>query len=117
VVLISGAEHLFAAAAKDLVSAAKFVELKALPAMKKAQANAAVVEAITGLVSPEAANVERAAFAALGVVIKAIEDAGTAAAANGLNVTLDAALVADVKSIIPAVKAQVPVAGAAAAAA
>jgi hypothetical protein len=41
-------------------------------------------------VSPQAANIERAGFAVLGVVIKAIEDAGAAAAANGLNVTLDA---------------------------
>jgi hypothetical protein len=42
------------------------------------------------------------------VVIKAIEDAGAAVGANGLNVTLDAQLVADIKSIAPAVKAAVP---------
>jgi len=41
-------------------------------------------------------------------VIKAIDDAGTAAGANGLNVTLDAQLVADIKSIASAVKAAVP---------
>jgi hypothetical protein len=48
-------------------------------------------------------------FAVLGVVIKAIEDDGAAVGANGLNVTLDAQLVADVKSIALAVKAAVPV--------
>jgi hypothetical protein len=34
------------------------------------------------------------------------------AGANGLNVTLDAQLVADIKSIAPAVKSAVPVAAA-----
>jgi hypothetical protein len=38
-------------------------------------------------------------FAVLGVVIKALDDAGTAAGASGLNVSLDAQLVADIKSI------------------
>ena len=54
--------------------------------------------------SAQAANIERAGFAVLGVVIKAIEHAGAAVGANGLNVTLDAQLVADIKSIAPAVK-------------
>jgi hypothetical protein len=43
------------------------------------------------------------------VVIKAIEDAGAAAGANGLNVSLDAQLVADIKSIAATVKGAVPV--------
>jgi hypothetical protein len=63
-----------------------------------------------GLVSPQAANIERVGFAVLGVVIKAIDDAGSAAGANGLNVTLDAQLVADIKSIALTVKGAVPVA-------
>jgi hypothetical protein len=40
-------------------------------------------------------------------VIKAIDDAGTAAGASGLNVSLDAQLVADIKSIVAAVKGAV----------
>jgi len=64
---------------------------------------------VTALVDPQEANIERAGFAVLGVVIKAIEDAGAAAGANGLNVTLDAQLVADIKAIAPAVKGAVPV--------
>ena len=81
-------------------------------ALKKAQAVSSTIEAVTALVSPQAANIERAGFAVLGVVIKAIEDAGAAAGANGLNVTLDAQLVADIKAIAPAVKGAVPVAAA-----
>jgi hypothetical protein len=46
-------------------------------------------------------------FAVLGVVINAVDDAGAAAGANGLNVTLDAQLVADIKAIAAAVKANV----------
>jgi SNF2-related domain len=42
--------------------------------------------------------------------IKAINDAGAAAGASGLNLSLDAQLVADIKSIAPAVKGAAPVA-------
>jgi hypothetical protein len=45
-------------------------------------------------------------------VIKAIDDAGTAAGASGLNITLDTQLIADIKSIASAVKGAVPVAAA-----
>jgi hypothetical protein len=63
---------------------------------------------VTSLVIPQAANIERAGFAALSVVINAIDAAGAAAGANGLNVSLDAQLVADVKAIAVAVKAVLP---------
>jgi hypothetical protein len=104
--LITTVDHAYAAAAKDVVSAANFVQSKVLPVLKNASTQAATIEAITSLVSPAAANVERAAFAVLGTIIKSIEAAGAAAVAGGLNVQLDAALIADVKSIIPAVKSQ-----------
>ena len=52
--------------------------------------------------------VERAGFAVLGVVINAINAAGAAAGANGLNVTLDAQLVADIKAIAAEVKGALP---------
>src|SRR5215469_16988283 len=80
--------------------------------MKKAQAEASTIEAVTALVSPQAGNIECVGFAVLGLVIKAIDDAGTAAGANGLSVTLDAQLIADIKSIAAAVKGAVPVAAA-----
>ena len=75
----------------------------------QAKAEAPTIEAVTALVSPDAANIERVGFAVLGVVIKALDDAGTAAGANGLNVNLDAQLVADIKSIASTVKSAAPV--------
>jgi hypothetical protein len=72
-------------------------------------ANASTIEAVTALVSPQAANIERVGFAVLGVAIKAIDDAGTAGGAGGLNLSLDAQLVADIKSIVEAVKSAVHV--------
>jgi hypothetical protein len=104
--LITTADHAYAAAAKDVVSAANFIQGKVLPVLQKANAQSATIEAITGLVSPAAANVERAAFAVLGTIIKSIEAAGAAAGAGGLNVQLDGALVADVKAIMSVVKSQ-----------
>ena len=102
--LINSLEHALAVAASDVVKTAKFVETSVLPVLKQAQANQSTIESITSLVSPSAANIERAGFAVLGVVINAIDAAGSAAGANGLNVTLDAQLVADVKAIAAAVK-------------
>ncbi len=102
-VLLQNAEHAFATAASDLVKVMHFVENTILPVLRTAQANEATVEAVTSLVSPSAVNVERVGFAVLGTVIKAIEDAQAAGTANGLNITLDAALVADIKAIMPAV--------------
>jgi hypothetical protein len=102
--LITTADHAYASAAKDIVTASKFVQSNVLPVLTKASAQASTIEAVTGLVSPAAVNVERAAFAVLGAIIKAIGDTNQAAAAGGLNVQLDAALIADVKAIIPAVK-------------
>ena len=110
--LISSVEHALAVAASDTVKVAKFVETSVLPVLKSAQANASTIEAVTALVNPQAANVERVGFAVLGVVIKAIDDAGTAVTANGLNVTLDSQLIVDIKSIAAAVKGAVPAAAA-----
>ena len=108
--LIKSLEHAYAVAAQDIVKAAKFVEGSVLPLLQKAAANASTLEAVTALVSPQAANVERVAFSVLGTIIKTLEDAAPAAAASGMNVTLDATLVADIKAIIPAVKGQATVA-------
>jgi hypothetical protein len=108
--LINSIEHSLAVAASDTVKVAKFVETSVLPVLKKAQADQGTIEAVTALVSPQAANIERAGFAVLGVVINALDAAGAAGAANGLNVTLHAQLVADIKAVASAVKGAVPVA-------
>ena len=102
--LITSVEHALAVAAQDVVNTAKCVGTSVLPLLKQAQANQGTIESITALVDPNAANIERAGFAVLGVVINALEAAGTAGGANGLNVTFDAQLVADIKAIAAAVK-------------
>ncbi len=106
--LISTIEHAFAVGAQKVVAEAKVIELKVLPFLVEVKASEATVEGVTALVAPAAVNIERSAYAVLGVAIKAIEDAATAAAAGGVNLTLDAVLVADLKSIIPAVKSAAP---------
>ena len=112
--LLSSLGHAFATAANDVVKVARFVESKVLPELQKASANAATIQAITGLVSPQAANIERIGFGLLGLVIKAVQDADAAGNAGGINLALDAAFIADIKAIIPAVKAQAAMASAAA---
>lgn len=105
---ISTLEHAFAVAAQKIVADAKMITEKVLPVLKRLDSAEQTVEAITGLVDPNAVNIERAAFALLGCIIKTIEDASEAATAGGLNITLDAALIADIKAIIPAVKSVAP---------
>jgi hypothetical protein len=105
--LITTAEHAYAEAARELVAAWKFVRTAVLPALKKMEAGAPVIEGVTGLVDHRAENIERAAFAVLGLVIKAIEDGDTASEQWGVSVQLDAALVLDIKAITAAVRAQV----------
>jgi hypothetical protein len=106
-ILLQNTEHILAAAAQDAVKTAKFVEMKVIPALQKASANQQTIETITGLVSPQAANIERAAFAVLGKVLAAVDAGSQAAAAGGVNITIDAELVADIKAIAPAVQAAV----------
>ena len=107
--LITSVEHALAVAASDVVKVARFVETSLLPALKTAKAEESTIEAVTSLVSPQAANIERAAFAVLGVVINALDAAGAAAGANGLNVSLDGQLIADIKATAAAVKGAVSV--------
>ena len=110
--LITSIEHSLAVAASDTVKVAKFVETSVLPVLKKVQADQSTIEAVTGLVNPQAANIERAGFAVLGVVINALDAAGAAGSANGLNVSLDAQLLADIKAIAAAVKGALSVSAA-----
>ena len=103
--LISTLDHAYASAVTDLRKAGKFIESKALPALQAVHADAATIEAVTGLVSPQLENIERTADALLGAAIKAIEDAEAVAGAGGVSISLDSTLVSDIKAIIPLVKA------------
>ena len=102
--LISTLEHAYASAVTDLRKVGKFITGTAVPALQAIHADAATIEAVTGLISPQLENVERTADALLGAAIKAIEDAEAAAGAGGVNIALDATLIADIKAIIPLVK-------------
>jgi len=73
--------------------------------MADLQKAAPTVEGITNLVlGPGATAIETVAMDVFGVVAKAIEDAGSAATNNGLSLSLDAQIVADVQAILPTVK-------------
>jgi hypothetical protein len=62
------------------------------------------IEAITSLFFPGAVELERGAFALLGMAAQAVNDAGSSAEQNGINIALDAQLVADIKSLIAAIE-------------
>jgi hypothetical protein len=100
------AGHAFASLFKDVVTVSK----KVVTAIGGLQGEATVIESLTSLVSPQAAAVEQIAFGALGELVAAVQATETAAAANGVNITFDASVVAEVKKLLtdfPQVVAQV----------
>jgi len=107
--LITTAAHAYAVALGDIKKVGHFVESAVLPVQKTLHGEAATIEAITALVSPQLADIERTGDALLGIVIKAIDDAGVAAGASGLSVSLDGAIVADIKAIMATVKSKAAV--------
>lgn len=98
----SSIEHAIASVCADVVKAAKAVA----HALSKVADHEKEVEDLTAAIYPAAVPIERAAFAVLGVVLKAVNDADGAASAGGTNVQLDAQLVKDLRELLPAVKAQ-----------
>jgi NADH:ubiquinone oxidoreductase subunit D len=88
--------HFFASGFRDVQVVAKAVAVE----VAKLGAAAPTVEALTSLVSPQAADVERLAFAALGEIASVIQHVDVAAGAGGVNVNLDAQLVADIKALV-----------------
>ena len=92
--------HFFATVAGDIVKGAKAVA----NVMLKVEQAEPQVEAVSSLFFPQAVELERGAFALLGMAAQAVTETGSAAAANGVNIALDAQLVADIKALIPAIK-------------
>jgi propanediol dehydratase large subunit len=92
--------HFFATVAADIVKGAR----AAASIMSKAEKIEPEVEALTGLLFPQAVEVERAGFLLLGMAAQAIIETGDAAAAKGANITLDRQLVADIKALIQAIE-------------
>ena len=64
---------------------------------------APTVEELSNLFVPGLGNIEQHVVDVYGVVASAVHAAGDAAAANGVSVTLDAALIADIKAVLPAI--------------
>lgn len=96
---IQSVEHAIAVVSADIVKGAK----KVASIIAKVQASEAAVEALTAAIDPSAVIIERAAFACLGVILKTVNDAASAAAAGKVDLSLDAAFVADLKAILPSI--------------
>lgn len=103
--------NFFGIVAKDLVWFAKKVKHGLITAAADAPAIVAdiaksqvAVEAITSVLATGAVPVEEAAYASLGLIAQAVDDAGQAAGANALNLTLDQKLIADIRAILPFLK-------------
>jgi hypothetical protein len=92
--------HFFATVAGDIVKGARVVA-SVMGKVGKAEAE---VEAISSLFFPQAVALERGAFALLGLAAQAVNDAGAAAEQNGVNITLDAQLIADIKVLMAAIE-------------
>jgi hypothetical protein len=100
------AGHAFASLLKDVVTVSQNV----VTVMSGLENEASLIEALTSLVSPQAAAVEQIAFGALGELIAAVQALDTAAAANGISVSFDASVVAEVLKLLtdfPQIVAQV----------
>ncbi len=102
------AANAFASLFKEIVT----VSRKVVTVMSGIENEAALVEQLTELVSPQAAAVEQIAFGALGELIAAVNllDATAAAGTTGVTVNFDASVVAEVTQLIalfPQVVAQV----------
>jgi hypothetical protein len=100
------AGHAFASLFKDIVTVSK----KVVTVMSGIENEAPLIESLTGLVSPQAAAVEQIAFGALGELVAAVNASEAAAGSDGVNVSFDASVVAEVKKLItefPQVVAQV----------
>lgn len=100
------AGHAFASLFKDVVSVSK----KVITVLGGVQNEEKLIESLTSLVSPQAAAIEQIAFGALGELVAAVKSVDDAAGANGINVSFDASVVAEVKKLItdfPQIIAQV----------
>jgi hypothetical protein len=93
--------HYIASGAKKFVA---FVKTDLDPALAKIQAEAPVIEAVTRVVCPQAAEIEDSAFYALGIMGQALDGITDATAANGINIKLDTDALAKIKSAVAAVK-------------
>jgi hypothetical protein len=88
--------HAFASLFKDVVT----VSNKVVAVLGEVGKDSALIEQLTSLVSPQAVVVEQIAFGALGDLVAAVQALDSASAANGVNVTFDGTVVAEVQKLI-----------------
>ena len=92
--------HFFATVAGDIVKGARATASM----MIKIEHAEPEIEAISALFFPGAVELERGAFALLGMAAQAVSEAGDSASQNGLNIALDAQLVVDIKALIKSIE-------------
>jgi hypothetical protein len=104
--ILTSIENAFKKAAHDIVVAAKAIEAVAvkISTSPKLVASEAAANAVLDEVDPAAATVAETAEALLAKACAAVQAIGGAAAAGGVNITLDSTAVADVKAVIAATK-------------
>jgi hypothetical protein len=88
--------HAFASLFKDVVT----VSNKVITVIGEVGKDATLIEQLTALVSPQSVVVEQIAFGALGELVAAVQALESASAANGVNVSFDATVVAEVQKLI-----------------
>jgi hypothetical protein len=100
---IASIEHFFARAAKGAATAVKAIA--GVANNPTVEADAATIEKLTGLISPQAEAIEDAAYQSFGLVAKAATDAEHPLNADGsLSVTIGAEIIADIKALVPSVE-------------
>lgn len=104
-VTFSGIVAKFVSAAKSLKSDILKAAGKVPVIVAEVEKDAPEVQALIALAFPGAAAIETAALNVFEVIANAVEAAGPTATANGLNVSLDKALIADIEALIPSLKA------------
>ena len=93
--------HFFASVAHDFVKGAALIGVLG----DKAKIIEPELEALTGIVLPAAAPLVRGAFAVFGIAAHAVSASGAAAHEGGMNVQLDADVVASIRQLIPMLEA------------
>ena len=86
---ITSIEHALATVGHDIVKGAKAVDSFLQAAAAKGVVAEPIVESLTAVIDPAAVPIERAAFAALGLLAKAAASADSATAQKGLSIQLD----------------------------
>lgn len=104
-VTLKGVVTKIVAAAKDFKSAVLKAAEEAPVVAADVAKDAPEIEAVVELAFPGAAAIEQTALAAFEAIAQAVEDAGPAASANGLSVSLDKTLIADIQNVLPQLRA------------